>query len=54
MNNVKCGHCYSTKVSIVGSYKDREVVSIHCTDCEKISDVDVENFIVDTDDLPDG
>ena len=52
MNQVKCGYCYSTNVSVVSSYETRQVMVIRCLDCDKTSEVDVENFLVDTTDLP--
>mgnify|MGYP001590894195 FL=1 len=52
MNRVKCGHCYSTNVSVVSSYETREVVVVQCLDCGKQSEIDVENFNVETTDLP--
>lgn len=51
MNEMKCGYCYSTHVSIVSSYETMDVVTVQCSDCGKTSEVDVENFQVDTDDL---
>lgn len=52
MNQVKCGYCYSTNVSVVSSYETREVVVVQCLDCGKTSEVDVETFQVNTGDLP--
>lgn len=52
MNQVKCDYCYSTHVTVVSSYETREVVVVQCLDCGKTSEVDVENFQVDTGDLP--
>jgi len=52
MNEAKCAYCYSTNVTIVSSYETREVVVIKCLDCGKESEIDVENFNVDTEDLP--
>lgn len=52
MNQVKCAYCFSTNVTTVSSYETREVVVIQCFDCGKTSDIDVENFNVDIDDLP--
>ena len=54
MNEVKCAYCYSTNVTIVSSDETREVVMIQCLDCEKTSEIDTENFNVDTGDLPEG
>ncbi len=51
MNQVKCAWCYSTNVTIVSSYETREVVVITCLDCGKTSEIDAENFNVDTEDL---
>lgn len=52
MNQVKCSFCYSTNVTVVSSYETREVIVIKCLECGQTSDIDVENFNVDTDDLP--
>ena len=52
MNQVKCAFCYSTNVTVVTSYATREVIVIKCLDCGKESEIDVENFNVDTTDLP--
>ncbi len=52
MNEVKCGHCSSTNVSTVSSDETRDIIVVQCFDCGKTSDVDVEKFQVDTDDLP--
>ena len=52
MNQVKCAHCFSTNVTVVSSYETREVIVIRCLDCDKTSESDVENFNVDTEDLP--
>ena len=52
MNQVKCAYCYLTNVSVVSSYETREVAVIQCLDCGKTSEIDVENFMVDTTDLP--
>ena len=54
MNEVKCAHCLSTNVTIVSSDETRQVIHVCCLDCGKTSDVDVENFNVDTEDLPSG
>lgn len=52
MNDVKCAYCYSTNVTIVGSAQTREVVTIKCLACGEVSEIDAENFNVDTEDLP--
>lgn len=52
MNEVKCAYCFSTQVTIVESDQTREVITVQCIDCGKQSDIDVESFIVDPDDLP--
>lgn len=52
MNQVQCAYCFSTNVTIVDSYETREVVVITCLDCGKTSEIDAENFNVDTTDLP--
>ena len=52
MNEAKCAYCYSSNVTIVSSYETREVAIIKCLDCGKESEIDVENFNVDVDDLP--
>ena len=52
MNEVKCAYCFSTNVTIVSSDETREVVTVRCLECEKTSDIDAENFNVDTEDLP--
>jgi len=52
MNQVKCAYCFSTNVTVVSSYETRDVVVIKCLDCGKESAIDVENFNVDTGDLP--
>lgn len=52
MNTVKCAYCFSTNVTIVSSEENKEAVIIKCLDCGKVSEIDVENFNVDTEDLP--
>mgnify|MGYP001617729920 CR=1 FL=1 len=52
MNQVQCAYCFSTNVTIVSSEETRQVISVQCLDCGKLSQIDVENFQVDTDDLP--
>jgi len=52
MNQVQCAHCFSTNVTVVSSYETREVIVVKCVECGKTSEVDVENFSVDVDDLP--
>ena len=52
MDQVKCAHCYSTNVTVLSSYETRQVMVIQCLDCGNTSDIDTENFIVDTDDVP--
>ena len=52
MNAVKCAYCFSTNVTIVSSEENKEAVIIRCFDCGKTSEIDVENFNVDTEDLP--
>ncbi len=52
MNQVKCAFCFSTNVTIVSSEETAQVISVYCLDCGKTSQVDVENFQVDTEDLP--
>ncbi len=52
VNEVKCGQCSSTNVSVVSSDETRAVIVVQCFDCDKTSEVDVEKFQVDTDDLP--
>lgn len=52
MNQVKCAFCFSTNVTIVSAAETAQVISVRCLDCGKTSQVDVENFQVDTEDLP--
>ncbi len=52
MNQVKCPHCFSTTVTIVSSDETREVMTIQCLACGKVSEIDTEHFLVDTEDLP--
>ena len=52
MNEVKCAHCFSRNVTIVSSDETRELITIQCFDCGKLSEVDTEQFLVDTGDLP--
>ena len=52
MNQVKCPHCFSLNVTIVSSDETREVVTVHCLECGKTADIDTEDFMVDTGDLP--
>ena len=52
MNQVKCGYCYSSNVTVVSSYETRQVIVVKCLDCGETSEVDVENFNVDVGDLP--
>lgn len=52
MNTVKCAYCFSMNVTIVSSEETKEAVIIRCLDCGKTSEIDVENFNVDTGDLP--
>ena len=43
VTDAKCAYCYSTNVSIIGSYEDREVIVVQCYDCGKRSELDTEN-----------
>ncbi len=43
MNAVKCAYCYSTKVKIIKSYENRDVMVIQCLNCGKQSELDTEN-----------
>lgn len=52
MNQVKCPLCFSSNVTIVSSDERRELVSILCLACGKASEIDTEQFLVDTEDLP--
>ena len=52
MNLVKCPLCLSMNVTIVSSDETRELITIHCFACGKESEIDNEDFQVDTDDLP--
>lgn len=40
---LKCAYCYSTKVKIVASYENREVIVVQCLNCGKQSELDAEN-----------
>ena len=51
MNEVQCSYCYSTNVTIVSSDAMREIATIQCLACGKTSEIDTEQFRVDTDDL---
>ncbi len=48
MTQLKCPHCFSSRVTIVSSDATRELVTIQCLDCGKRSDIDQEQFLVDT------
>lgn len=48
MTHLKCPHCFSPRVTIVSSDATRELVTIRCADCGKISEIDQEQFLVDT------
>lgn len=52
MNEVKCPHCFSQNVTIISSDATRELVTIQCLTCGKTAQIDTEQFIVDTGDLP--
>ena len=52
MNQVKCPYCFSTTVTVVSPSETREAIVIQCLDCGKAAEIDVENFNVDTGDLP--
>ena len=52
MNQVKCAYCFSTNVTVISSMETKDVIVVQCLDCSKTSEIDVENFRVDTDDLP--
>jgi len=52
MNQVKCSYCFSLNVTIVSSDETREVTTVQCLDCGRTSELDTEQFIVDTGDLP--
>ncbi|MBI2093128.1 MAG: hypothetical protein HYT88_00170 [Candidatus Omnitrophica bacterium] len=43
MAELKCAYCYSTKVKIVASYENREVIVVQCLNCGKQSELDAEN-----------
>ena len=43
MNETACPHCSSTKVKIVDSYENRDVMVIRCLECGKESELDTEN-----------
>ena len=43
MSAVKCAYCYSTKVKIIKSYENRDVMVVQCLDCGKQSELDTEN-----------
>ena len=52
MNRVKCAHCFSLNVTIVSADATRELVTIQCLECGKASEIDREQFTVETEDLP--
>ena len=52
MNQVKCAYCFSTNVTVISSMETKDVIVVQCLDCSKTSEIDVENFNVDTGDLP--
>jgi transcription elongation factor Elf1 len=52
MNEAKCAYCFSTSVTIISSDQTREAALIQCLDCGKTSEIDTENFNVETGDLP--
>ena len=52
MNQVKCPHCFSLNVTIVSADMSREIATIQCFDCGQASEIDTEQFHVDTGDLP--
>ena len=52
MNLVKCPYCFSLNVTIVSADATRELVTVQCLECGKASEIDREQFTVDTEDLP--
>ncbi|MBI3458043.1 MAG: hypothetical protein HY002_19900 [Candidatus Rokubacteria bacterium] len=48
MTKLKCPLCFSSRVTIVSSDATRELVTIRCLECGKCSDIDQEQFLVDT------
>ena len=52
MNQVKCPQCYSLNVTIVSSDELNGLVTIQCFECGDTSEIDTEDFHVDTGDLP--
>lgn len=52
MNQVQCAYCLSTNVTVVSSEENKEAVTIKCLACGRESQIDVENFNVDLNDLP--
>ncbi len=52
MNQVQCPHCYATTVTILSSDAMREVMTIQCLACGRQAEIDTEQFLVDTEDLP--
>lgn len=53
MNQVKCPKCGSMNVTIVNSDEVRQRVGIHCFGCGEESEINDQDFHVDTDDLRD-
>ena len=43
MAETACSYCSSTKVKIVDSYENRDVMVIHCLNCGRDSALDTEN-----------
>ena len=43
MHDATCPYCHSTKIKIVHSYANRDVMVIQCLNCGKESTFDTEN-----------
>ena len=52
MADTVCPYCSSTKVKIVDSYENRDVMVIHCLTCGKESELDTENDQTSNDAVP--
>ena len=48
MTQLKCPYCFSPRVTIISSDATRELVTILCLNCGKRSDLDQEQFLIDT------
>ena len=51
---MQCPYCFSSHVTIVSSHETQDVIVIHCANCGKTAEIDVEHVPLDRDDIPHG